>query len=63
MGRMGLFQNRPEEQENQWKLPSEPFERTESDLLDVAPPVDPLALGLGAGVTSITFPLTGSADD
>lgn len=48
MDPMGLFQQKPEEQENQWVLPSEPLERPESDLLDTAPVVDPLSIGLGA---------------
>ena len=61
MGAMGLFQQRPEEQENQWKLPSEPLERSEAEVLETAPSVDPLTLGLGVGFTgateSIVFPV------
>lgn len=61
MGRMGLFQQRPEEEENQWALPSEPLERGESDVLGTAPSVDPLSIGLGAetsgDVSSIVFPV------
>ncbi|MBT2484343.1 MULTISPECIES: hypothetical protein [unclassified Microbacterium] len=54
---MGLFQHRPEEQENQWAgLPSEPLDRG-SDVLDTAPVVDPMTLGLGAEVSSIVFPV------
>lgn len=45
---MGLFQQKPEEQENQWVLPSEPLERSETDVLGSAPVVDPLSIGLGA---------------
>ncbi|MCK2035322.1 hypothetical protein KZC51_04155 [Microbacterium sp. SSW1-49] len=56
---MGLFQQRPEEEENQWAgLPSEPLEREGADVLDAAPSVDPMALGLGASVSSIVFPVT-----
>jgi hypothetical protein len=58
---MGLFQQKPEEQENQWVLPSEPLERSGSDLLDTAPVVDPLSIGLGAetsgDLSSILFPV------
>ena len=61
MGHMGLFQQRPEEQENEWALPSEPLERPESEVLDAAPTVDPLSiglgLGLGASVSSVAFPV------
>ncbi|WP_144876090.1 hypothetical protein [Microbacterium sp. 1.5R] len=58
---MGLFQQRPEEEENQWALPSEPLERSESEVLGSEPAVDPLSIGLGvdngAGVSSIVFPV------
>lgn len=58
MGGMGLFQHRPEEEENQWAgLPSEPVEREGADVLDAVPSVDPMALGLGASVSSIVFPV------
>lgn len=61
MGRMGLFQHRPEEEENQWTLPSEPLERSESEVLETAPSVDPLSVGLGiestGSVSSIVFPV------
>ena len=58
MGGMGLFQHRPEDEENQWAgLPSEPLEREGADVLDVVPAVDPMALGLGASVSSIVFPV------
>lgn len=56
---MGLFQHRPEEEENQWAgLPSEPLEREGADVLDNAPAVDPMALDLGGSVSSIVFPVT-----
>lgn len=56
---MGLFQHRPEEEENQWAgLPSEPLDRGTADTLDTAPSVDPLSIGLGAEVSSIVFPVT-----
>lgn len=58
---MGLFQQRPEEEEKQWALPSEPHERGASDVLDTAPELDPLSIGLGAetggSVSSIVFPV------
>ncbi len=58
---MGLFQHRPEEEENQWTLPSEPRERPESEVLETAPTVDPLSIGMGleegGSVTSIVFPV------
>lgn len=58
---MGLFQHRPEEEETQWKLPSEPLERSESEVLETSPTVDPLSLGMGlesgGSVTSIVFPV------
>ena len=58
---MGLFQQRPEEQENEWALPSEPLERSEAEVLATAPTVDPLSLGIGlesgGSVTSIVFPV------
>lgn len=61
MGHMGLFQQRPEEQENEWALPSEPLERPESEVLHEAPTVDPLSIGLGLGpgasLSSVAFPL------
>lgn len=58
---MGLFQQRPEEEEKQWAgLPSEPRELGAADVLDAAPAVDPLSLGFGDGggsVQSIVFPV------
>ena len=61
MGRMGLFQQRPEEEEKQWALPSEPLERGESDVLGTAPALDPLSIGLGAeasgDLSSVLFPV------
>lgn len=64
---MGLFQQRPEEEEKQWALPSEPLERSEAEQLDTAPAVDPLALGLGAdapsSVSSIVFPVAPPAPE
>ncbi|WP_091229148.1 hypothetical protein [Microbacterium sp. 3J1] len=58
---MGLFQHRPEEEETQWTLPSEPLERSDAEVLETAPTVDPLSLGLrlesGSSVTSIVFPV------
>jgi len=61
MDPMGLFQQKPEEEENQWVLPSEPLERSESEVLDTAPVVDPLSIGLGAetsgDLSSVLFPV------
>ena len=54
---MGLFQQRSEEEENQWVLPSEPLARSEADLLDEVPSVDSLDLAFGNPVTSIVFPV------
>lgn len=58
---MGLFQQRPEEQENEWALPSEPLERSKAEVLSATPTVDPLSLGIGlesgGSVTSIVFPV------
>ncbi|MFS0853233.1 hypothetical protein [Microbacterium sp. 179-I 3D4 NHS] len=55
---MGLFQQRPEEEEKQWAgLPSEPRERDGVADLDTAAPVDPLTLGFGAATSSIVFPV------
>ncbi|MDN3444390.1 hypothetical protein [Microbacterium sp. APC 3901] len=58
---MGLFQQRSDDEENQWTLPSEPLERSESEVLDEAPAVDPLSIGLGLGagvsVSSVAFPV------
>lgn len=55
---MGLFQQRPEEHEDQWAgLPSEPRDRDGADALDAVPAVDPSALGFGGDVTSIVFPV------
>jgi hypothetical protein len=64
---MGLFQHKPEEEESPWSLPSEPLERSEAEVLDAAPAVDPLVLGLGLGATSsvssIVFPVAPPAPD
>ncbi|MEV7610839.1 hypothetical protein AB0N61_15245 [Microbacterium sp. NPDC089320] len=63
---MGLFQQRTDDEENQWKLPSEPLERSESDVLSAATAVDPLTLGLGLdspAVSSIVFPVAPPAPE
>lgn len=64
---MGLFQQKSEDEENQWVLPSEPLERSEAEVLGTTPAVDPLALGLGFGATSsvssIVFPVAPPAPD
>jgi hypothetical protein len=64
---MGLFQQKSEEEENQWVLPSEPLERSESEVLDTAPVVDPLSIGLGAeasgDLSSVLFPVAPPAPE
>ncbi|CAN7178708.1 hypothetical protein LJR044_000363 [Microbacterium foliorum] len=64
---MGLFQQRTDEEENQWTLPSEPLERTESEVLDEVSAVDPLSIGLGLGpgvsVSSVAFPVAPPAPE
>jgi len=64
---MGLFQQKAEEEENQWVLPSEPLERSEAEVLDTAPVVDPLAIGLGAeasgDLSSVLFPVAPPAPE
>ena len=60
---MGLFQQRSEEEENQWVLPSEPLARSEADLLDEVPSVDSLALGLDAQYTTMVFPVAPPAPE
>ncbi|SDS64902.1 hypothetical protein SAMN04489809_2335 [Microbacterium paraoxydans] len=64
-GDMGLFQQRPEEEEKQWGLPSEPLETSAADTLDAAPTVDPLTLGLDtpSSVSSIVFPVAPPAPE
>ncbi len=48
-------------------LPSEPLERTEADVLDTAPVVDPLSIGLGAetsgDLSSVLFPVAPPAPE
>ncbi|KJL48415.1 hypothetical protein RS84_01174 [Microbacterium hydrocarbonoxydans] len=56
-GGMGLFQQRSEEEENQWVLPSEPLEHSASDVLDEVPSVDSLALGIEGQYTTMVFPV------
>lgn len=60
---MGLFVNRPEEQQNHWAgLPSEPLDADEAEIQETVRTADSLTLGLGLGlgnpVTSIVFPVT-----
>ncbi|MCK8476088.1 hypothetical protein [Microbacterium aurugineum] len=58
---MGMFQQKPEEEQSPWALPSEPVKRSEAEVLGEEPAVDPLSLGLGFGATtevsSIVFPI------
>lgn len=55
---MGLFQHRPEDEENQWAgLPSEPLDNTGADVLDTVPAVDPMSLDFSGSVSSIVFPV------
>lgn len=59
---MGLFQNRPEEEEKQWAgLPSEPLDHASTDLLDAPLAADPMTLGLGTSLTSVAIPVTAPA--
>jgi hypothetical protein len=60
---MGLFQHRPEEEESQWTLPSEPVEHDAADILDAAPSVDSLMLGMPNPATSIVFPVAAPAPE
>ncbi|MGM7698441.1 hypothetical protein [Microbacterium sp. A84] len=54
---MGLFTQKPAEKSSWAALPGEPLEREGS--VDSLPESDvsPLGLGLGTGVTSISFPV------
>lgn len=59
MGRMGLFQNRPEELETTWAgLPSEPRDDDGTEVLDTVPGVDPTSLDFGGSISSVVFPVT-----
>lgn len=60
---MGLFQQRSEEEENQWVLPSEPLERSEADVLDEVPSADAIDLAFGNPVTSIVFPVAPALEE
>ncbi|KDA04719.1 hypothetical protein DC31_05320 [Microbacterium sp. CH12i] len=61
---MGLFQQRPDEEQQDWTgLPSEPLEADTADTLGAGPAIDPLSIGLGASVSSIAFPVTLPAPD
>lgn len=61
---MGLFQQGPKEELQDWAgLPSEPRKTEAADVLDETPALDPLAIGLGAQVTSIVFPVAPPAPD
>lgn len=61
---MGLFSQRKDE-ENTWAaLPGEPRgSQDAADVLDAAPDVDPLAVGLGAQYTSVVFPVAPPAPE
>lgn len=60
---MGLFQQRSEEDENQWVLPSEPLARSEADMLGEVPSVDSIDFAFGNPVTSIVFPVAPPAPE
>ncbi len=60
---MGLFQHRPEEEENQWTLPSEPIEHDAADVLDAVPSADSLMFGLENPSVSIVFPVAPPAPE
>lgn len=56
---MGLFQQGPKHNQQDWAgLPSEPRNSEGTETLDTGPGLDPLSVGLGASVDSISFPLT-----
>lgn len=61
---MGLFQQR-EEDENTWAvLPGEPRDAKDAaGTLEVAAPIDPFGIDLGAQVTSIVFPVAPVLED
>ncbi|HCS61836.1 MAG TPA: hypothetical protein DIW46_10665 [Microbacterium sp.] len=61
---MGLFQQGPKDEQQDWTgLPSEPLESNTADTLGAAPSLDPLSVGLGGSVSSISFPVTPPAPD
>ncbi|MDR2997217.1 MAG: hypothetical protein LBU78_03760 [Microbacterium sp.] len=63
---MGLFQQRPEEEQNEWAgLPSEPLDpQSAAEQLD-APPTASDIFGLGGGplYTSVVFPVAPPAPE
>lgn len=61
---MGLFTQKPQEENTWMALPGEPRDETDAaDTLPSASPVDPLALDFGTQVTSIVFPVAPPAPD
>ncbi len=61
---MGLFQQRPEEEQQQWAgLPSEPHETTGAERLEEAPSLDLLDVGLGAAYSTTVFPVVPPAPE
>lgn len=62
---MGLFQQRPEEEQNAWAgLPSEPRDvQNPADRLDDAPSLDLMDIGLGAKYSTMVFPVAPPAPE
>lgn len=62
---MGLFQQRPEEEQKAWAgLPAEPLEQTEAEHLDEVPSSDALfGLGTGPQYTTMVFPVAPPAPE
>ncbi len=63
-GTMGLFQHRPEDEQQEWAgLPSEPVDRsTVADALEAAVDVDPSAIS-SATTMSVVFPVAPPAPE
>lgn len=64
-GRMGLFQQRPEEEERVWAgLPSEPRDiENPAERLDDAPAMDLMDIGVGAKYSTMVFPVAPPAPE
>ena len=62
---MGLFQQRPEEEERVWAgLPSEPRDiENPAERLDEAPSLDLMDIGVGAQYSTMVFPVAPAAPE